>query len=117
MILLLCTACLEAFSIHEDREKSCRCGKTFGRHAGSLIVVSPYALPIGISNASLRRGREGRLEEGWGHVLEAMVLPRNPKEFSIILDHRDLLNKAQQEQADERDKDVPPPHDGGSPDS
>lgn len=109
MIILICSLCSGCLALSTER-RICGCGKTFGQIFEGRYIVSPYALPLGISNESLRKARRLRRESGWGTNVDAMIMPR--EHFTI--DHSGLLEAAQQEVLQHESDEETPSGDNGS---
>ncbi len=92
MIIIICSICREGVSITKKGRRACPCGRAFGyyREEGAA-VLSPYALPLGIANESIKRGFEERPQTGWGLSVEALILPA----AGLTIDHSNLLLDAQ----------------------
>lgn len=82
MKLLLCLECNDIFSL-DLKMKKCSCGKTKGQYIDHLnaIYEGDSAMPIGISNPSLREAIINQPEEGMGKEFTSFTIPRNCPTF------------------------------------
>lgn len=82
MKLLLCLECNDIFSL-DLKMKKCSCGKTKGKYIDHLnaIYEGDGAIPIGISNASLREAILNQPDEGMGEEFTAFTIPKKCPTF------------------------------------
>ncbi|MDW2879553.1 MULTISPECIES: hypothetical protein [Bacillaceae] len=82
MKLLLCLECNDIFSLNLKMKK-CSCGKTKGQYIDHLnaIYEGDSAMPIGISNPSLKVAVLKQPEMGMGKEFTAFTIPRNCPTF------------------------------------
>lgn len=77
MKLILCKRCGDVVRlIHVRRECYCGCSSGVYRDQLNAEIEGP-AVPIGISNSSLRKAVYNRPESGDGEMFEAFVIPVN----------------------------------------
>jgi hypothetical protein len=77
MKLLLCLECNDIFSV-DLKLKKCSCGKTKGQYIDNLnaIYEGDCAMPIGISNQSLKEAVLNQPDKGMGKEFTAFTIPR-----------------------------------------
>lgn len=77
MKLLLCLECNDIFNL-DLKIKKCSCGKTKGPYIDNhnAIYEGDSAMPIGISNPSLREAIINPPEEGMGKEFIAFSIPK-----------------------------------------
>jgi hypothetical protein len=66
-------------------KRYCKCGKSFGFYKDNLYAsINSTAIPIGISNKSLREAIDWRSNEGQGTKIEAFVIPKQCDTIEIL---------------------------------
>ncbi|QVY61950.1 hypothetical protein [Cytobacillus gottheilii] len=82
MKLLLCLECSDMFNLDLKMQK-CSCGKTKGQYIDNLYAIyeGASAMPIGISNPSLKEAISNQPDEGLGKEFTAFIIPRNCPTF------------------------------------
>ncbi|MEW4309469.1 hypothetical protein [Rossellomorea marisflavi] len=82
MKLLLCLNCNDVFSLSSQLKK-CSCGKTKGQYMDNInaIYEGESALPLGISNTSLKDAVLNQPDRGMGKEFIAFTIPRDCPTF------------------------------------
>lgn len=77
MKLLLCLECNDIFSLN-FKVKKCSCGKTKGQYLDPLnaIYEGNSAMPLGISNPSIKEAILNQPDEGMGEKFTAFTIPK-----------------------------------------
>lgn len=82
MKLLLCLECNDMFNL-DLKVKMCSCGKTKGQYIDNLYAIyeGDSAMPIGISNPSLKEAIINQPDKGLGKEFTAFTIPRSCPTF------------------------------------
>lgn len=77
MKLLLCLECNDIFNL-DLKMKKCSCGKTKGQYIDNLSAIyeGDSAIPIGISNPSLKEAILNQPDDGMGKEFTAFTIPK-----------------------------------------
>ena len=85
MKLLLCKNCQDIIRLTHTK-KTCSCGKTSGRYIDNMLAIycGDDAIPIGISNPSIKNAVINQPEDGLGYEFKSFVIPKNSRNFKKV---------------------------------